>query len=64
MKGEAKEGSDIDVLIKFKEGADLFDFMGLILFLEERLNSKVDVVSEAALRKELRKNILKETAYL
>ena len=64
MRGETKEQSDVDVLVKFKKGADLFDFMGLALFLEDKLERKVDIVSEAALRKELKKGILKETAYL
>lgn len=64
IKGEQKEGSDIDVLVEFKEDADLFDFLGVTLFLEERLNQKVDVVSKAALREELKQSILKEVAYL
>ncbi len=64
IKGEQREGSDIDILVKFKEGADLFDLLGLSLFLEEKLNQKVDVVPEAALREELKQSILKEVAYL
>lgn len=64
IKGEQKEGSDIDILVGFKEGADLFDFLGLALFLEGKLNQKVDVVSEAALREELRMPILREVAYV
>lgn len=29
IKGEQKENSDIDILVEFKEDADLFDFFGL-----------------------------------
>lgn len=59
-RGEQKKGSDVDILVKFYEGATLFDFVGLANFLEEKLNLKVDVVSERALRKELKDQIFKE----
>lgn len=64
IKGEQKENSDIDILVEFRENADLFDFLGLGLFLEERFKQKVDVVSKASLREELRETVLKEVAYL
>lgn len=64
IKEEQKQNSDIDILVEFREDADLFDFSGLALFLEGKLNQKVDIVPEAALRKELRKSVLKEVAYL
>ncbi|MFW6134199.1 MAG: nucleotidyltransferase family protein [Elusimicrobiota bacterium] len=38
-RGEHKEISDIDILVKFHKGATLFDFMGLADYLEEKLNS-------------------------
>ncbi len=64
IKGGQKENSDIDILVEFGKEADLFDFLGLSLFLEERLKQKVDVVSKASLREELRETVLKEVAYL
>jgi len=60
VRGEQKEKSDVDVLVRFKEGATLFDLAGLTNFLEERLGIKVDVVSERAVRPELKGRILKE----
>lgn len=60
VRGEQKEGSDVDILVRFLEGATLFDLVGLADFLEEKLNLKVDIVSERALRPELKKRILKE----
>jgi predicted nucleotidyltransferase len=33
VRGEEGEGSDIDVLVEFEQGADLFDLVGLSLFL-------------------------------
>ncbi|MEE8358100.1 MAG: nucleotidyltransferase family protein [Candidatus Hydrothermarchaeales archaeon] len=64
VNGGQKHSSDIDVLVKFDDGADLFDFVGLGLFLEEQLDLKVDVVPENALRSELRDSVLKQIAYV
>ncbi len=60
VRGEQKQESDIDVLVDFEENADLFDFVGLGLFLEEKLGRKVDVVPKRALRNEIRDSVLKE----
>jgi hypothetical protein len=60
VRGDQKQVSDIDVLVDFEENADLFDLVGLGLFLEEKLGQKVDVVPKRALRKELRDSVLKE----
>lgn len=60
VRGEQTEASDLDVLVRFYEGASLFDFVGLADFLEENLGVRVDVVSEGAIRPELRDVILGE----
>jgi len=60
VRGEQGGASDIDVLVDFEEGADLFDLVGLALFLEEELQRKVDVVPKRALRAELRETVLRE----
>lgn len=64
VNGDQKISSDIDVLVKFNDGADLLDFVGLGQFLEEKLDLKVDVVPENALRSELRDSVLKQVAYV
>jgi len=64
IRGEQNETSDIDILVEFEDDADLFDLMGIELFLEEKLNQKVDVISKRALREEIREVVLKEVAYL
>jgi len=64
VRDEEKKESDIDVLVEFDEGANLLDLTGLSLFLEEKLNCRVDVVPESAIRKEIKDSILKEAAYL
>ena len=60
VRGQQSAGSDIDVLVEFEDDADLFDLVGLALYLEETLKRKVDVVPKRALRAELREPVLRE----
>ena len=60
VRGEQGAGSDIDVLVEFEEEADLFDLMGLTVYLEEALQREVDVVPKRALRAELKESVLHE----
>ncbi len=64
VRGDDKRKSDIDILVEFDERANLIDFVGLSLFLEEKLKSPIDVVPESAIRKELKAKILKEAIYI
>jgi len=59
-RGEHDPESDIDILVRFLPGASLFDLVGLGDFLEEKLGRKVDIVSERAIRPELRERIMQE----
>ena len=59
-RGEGREGSDVDIIVRFSEGATLFDLVGLGDFLEERIGIKVDVVSERSIREEIRDDIMAE----
>jgi predicted nucleotidyltransferase len=60
VRGEQNANSDIDVLVEFDDGADLFDLIGLTLYLEEILQRHVDVVPKRALRTELQESVLRE----
>ena len=64
VHGDQTSQSDIDVLVEFDHGADLFDFVGLSQFLEERLSCKVDIVPLSSLREEIKASVLKEAIYL
>ncbi len=59
-RGDFHADSDLDLLVDFDEGANLFDLVGLQQFLEEKLGCKVDLVSRRSLRAELRTSILNE----
>ena len=63
-RGEQREGSDVDILVRFLPGATLLDLVGLGEFLEERLKVKVDIVSERALREEIKGRVLREIIWL
>jgi predicted nucleotidyltransferase len=64
VRGEQSGSSDIDILVEFDEEADLLDLVGLALFLEEKLQRKVDVVPKSALRAEIRDAVLQEVVAL
>lgn len=59
-RGEAHAGSDVDLLVDFDEGVNLFDMIGLEQFLEDKLGCKVDVVPRSSLREELRAPVFSE----
>ena len=60
VRGEAHEGSDIDVLVDFVEGASLFDLVHVKQFLEEKLGRPVDVVPRESLHEDLREGVSRE----
>lgn len=53
-RGDATETSDIDLLVSFDGRATFDRFMDLKLFLEDLLGRRVDLVTEKALREEIR----------
>jgi predicted nucleotidyltransferase len=58
VRGEQDAGSDIDILAEFDSEADLFDWIGLALYLEEIFQCQVDVISKSSLRTELQEFVL------
>lgn len=59
-RGEEKEGSDIDFLVRFGKGATLFDLGRLGDYLEDLFGVPVDIVSERALHSLMKDEVLKE----
>ena len=62
--GEARENSDIDLLVDFLPGSTLLDQVGLVNALSATLGRKVDLVSARALNKHLRHRVLQEAIAL
>ena len=52
--------SDIDFLVEMEPGRSLFDLGGLLMDLEQLLNTKVDVVTERGLKERIRERVLNE----
>lgn len=61
-RNEATDGSDIDVLVRFKKGKPigLFEFVRFQRFLSDILGCPVDLVTPEALRQEMRQQVLRE----
>ena len=64
VRGEAKEGSDIDILVELDEDVSLLDFAGIKIELEEATGKKVDLVEYKTIKPLLRDKILKEQVVL
>src|SRR5215475_4485692 len=63
-RGEAGPASDIDILIDVGPTTSSWFPAGLILDLEDLLGRPVDVVTEKALKPELRDHVLRESVPL
>jgi len=60
VRGEASESSDVDVLVVFDRKATFDLFMDLKFYLEELLGTGVDLVTDKALRPQIRRTIEQE----
>jgi len=60
VRGNAREGSDVDLLVEMSPGKSLLDVVELKLELEDQLGVPVDVVEYAGLKASLRDQILAE----
>lgn len=60
IRGEEKEGSDIDILVDLPRGTSLFDLVDLQTKLEKVLGKKTDVVTYKSLHPLLKNRILSE----
>ena len=64
VRGEAREGSDVDVLVRFSKPVGLFEFLEVQFFLENLFGTKVDLVTEDALKPQLQKRIVSEAVWV
>jgi len=62
-RNEQNQFSDIDILVSFTKPLG-WEFFDLQEFLETQLNMKVDLVSENALKEQLRQIILNSVKYI
>ncbi len=63
-RGEARPDSDVDILITLEPERSLLDLVALKQSLEDLLNCKVDVVTEAAVSPYIRPQVLRDAVAL
>jgi len=59
-RGEQTNKSDLDILVKFGKRLNLFDLIGLEQELSEKLQLKVDLVTENSLSPLIREEVMNE----
>lgn len=60
VRGEEREDSDVDILVEFPKGLNLFDVAELKYKLEDALGKKVDLVDYDRIKPQLKPQIMSE----
>lgn len=63
-RDEARPNSDIDILVSFDGPATSERYFGVQFFLEDLLGRPIDLVTDKALRRELRPYVEKEAVHV
>jgi hypothetical protein len=63
-RDEARQDSDVDLLVEFSRPVGLFQFIGLQQYLETLLGCRVDLGTPASLKPTLRESILQEAIHV
>jgi hypothetical protein len=64
VRGTARGDSDIDILVVFDGPATSRRYFGVLFYLEDLFGSPIDLVTDKALRPELRPNIEREAVHV
>ncbi len=63
-RGQAADGSDVDILVSFDGPATSKAYFGVQFYIEDLLGRPVDLVTEKALRPEFRPSVEREAVYV
>jgi predicted nucleotidyltransferase len=63
-RGDARQDSDVDLLVDLEPGRSLLDLGGLLMDLQDLLHRGVDVVTEKGLHWYIRDRVIKEAVPL
>ena len=63
-RNEANPGSDIDILIEFKNKSTFNNFMGVQTLLENKFNQRIDLTTNNAIKSYLRPYIEQDLIYV
>lgn len=64
VRDEAREDSDVDVLVEFEGGETYRNYFDLLFFLEDQLHCPIDLVCADAVRPQIKPYIEKEALYV
>ena len=64
VRDEAREDSDLDVLVEFEGGESYRNYFDLLFYLEDQLHCEIDLVSLDTVRPQLKPYIEKEALYV
>ncbi|AMQ18725.1 type VII toxin-antitoxin system antitoxin protein adenylyltransferase MntA [Thermococcus peptonophilus] len=64
VRGEARETSDVDILVDFHRIPSLLEFIRLEEYLEDLLGVRVDLVMKSALKPKIGKHVKREVIYV
>lgn len=64
-RGEAKAGSDLDILVEIDEGAelDVYDYVDVTQYIAGLFRQRVDVANAAALKAHVRPSAERDAVY-
>ena len=63
-RGQANENSDVDILARLEGPATSKQYFGVQFYIEDLLGRKVDLVTDKALREELRPYVEREALHV
>ena len=63
-RDEARQDSDVDIMVEFQGPATFNGYMDLKFFLEDLLGNSVDLVTRKSIRPKLKTQIEKEALYV
>jgi hypothetical protein len=63
-RDEAKADSDIDIVVRLQSDNTFRSFFGLLHFLQDNLQTRIDLATEASLKPQIRESILKDIRYV
>ncbi|MDJ0581769.1 nucleotidyltransferase family protein [Crocosphaera sp.] len=64
VRGEAKDNSDLDLLVEFQGDVTFDNYMDLKFLLEDLFERKIDLVIKEDIKPQIRERILEETVYV
>lgn len=63
-RDDARENSDVDLVVEFEGKATFDGFMNLKFYIEDLLGTRVDLVTEKALRPAIRREVEREAVHV